>query len=58
MKKDFEITITETLQRTITIPADSLDEAKSIAEDMYKASEIVLSSEDFTVHTIEGDMRF
>lgn len=58
MKTDFEIIITETLERTIIIEADSLDEAKSIAEDMYKNSEIVLSAEDFTEYIIDGDMRF
>ena len=46
--KEFEVTVTETLQRTVTVEADSKDDAIQMVEDMYRDSEIILDSEDYT----------
>lgn len=54
MKKQYKIIITEILERIVTIDAENEFEAKSIAEDMYKDCEIVLSEEDFTGYSIES----
>lgn len=45
--KKFEVTVTETLQRTVTVEADSKDDAIQMVEDMYQDSEIILDSEDY-----------
>lgn len=45
--KTYEVTITETLQRTVTIRADSLAEAEGIAETGWNNSEYVLTADDF-----------
>lgn len=45
--------ITETLCRTIVVEASSGEEAERIAEDMYKASEIILGADDFNDVTIQ-----
>lgn len=51
--KEFEVTITETLQKKVVIEADSKDEALQIAEDMWKDEEIVL---DENVIALENRM--
>ena len=43
---EYEIEITETLQRTEIIEAESLGEAIDKAMDMYYSQKIVLDSED------------
>ena len=43
----FDVTITETLQRVVTIEADTPEEAKEIAEDRWSEGYIVLESDDF-----------
>lgn len=43
----FNVTITETLQRVVTIEADTPDEAKGLAEDGWYEGHIVLESDDF-----------
>ena len=45
--KEFEVEITETLQRTITVIAKNENEAISEAKNRYYEEEIVLSSEDY-----------
>lgn len=45
--KEFEVTITETLQKTVTVEADSKDDALQIAEDMWKDSDIILDADNF-----------
>ena len=45
--KEFEIEITETLKKTVTVEADSKDEALQMVEDMWKDSDIVLDSDNF-----------
>lgn len=45
--KEFEVEITETLQKTVTVEADSKDEALQMVEDMWKASDIILDADNF-----------
>ena len=45
--KEYEVIITETLQRAVTVEADSKDDAEQMVKDMYRESEIVLNSDDF-----------
>ena len=45
--KEYEVTITETLQKTVSIEAESREEAERLIEDMWKDSEIILDSDDF-----------
>lgn len=49
--KEFEIEITETLQKTVKIRAESRKEAEAIAQEKWNRCEIVLDSENF----IEAD---
>ena len=44
--KEFEVEITETLQRTVVIRAGSRAEAEVLAEEMWN-EEFVLGAEDF-----------
>lgn len=45
--KTYTVTITETLQRTVEVKADSQAAALSMVEDRYSASEYILDSSDF-----------
>ena len=45
--KEFEVTITETLQKTVTVEADSKDDGLQIAEDMWNDSDIILDADNF-----------
>lgn len=49
----YDITIIETLSRSIEIEADSYDDALMKVEEMYDNQEIILDSEDFKGKTIE-----
>lgn len=44
---NFDIEVSETLARTISIEADSVDEAIAKVSQMYRNEQIVLDSEDF-----------
>ena len=46
--KEFDVTITETLERTVTVKAASQEEAEQKVEDAYNNSEHILDAEDFT----------
>ena len=46
--RDFEVTITETLQRTVTVQAENRDDAEQIVSDQWHRSEHILDAEDFT----------
>jgi len=50
--KDYQVQITETLQKTLTIKANDAIEAKRIAETLYKKEEIVLDYNDHIETTI------
>ncbi len=45
--KEFDIKITETLERTVTVKAESVDDAKAQVEEEWGKSMHVLDSEDF-----------
>lgn len=47
VNQEFEVTITETLSRTVKISAKSAEEAQYLAEDRWNTSEYVLDAEDF-----------
>lgn len=46
--KQYEVTITETLQTNVTVEAKSIDEAKFIVEEQWKAGKHILDAEKFT----------
>ena len=50
---DFQIEITETLQRVVTVKADTLSEAITLTINDYNNGEIVLDSMDFVGYQIE-----
>ena len=43
----FDITVTETLSRKVTVETENYDEALEKVEEMYDNEEIVLDSSDF-----------
>lgn len=45
--KEYDIKITETLERTVTVKAASKDEAEEMVKDGYYKSEHILDAEDF-----------
>lgn len=49
----YDITIIETLSRSIEIETDSYDDALMKVEEMYDNQEIILDPEDFKGKTIE-----
>lgn len=49
----FDITVIETLSKTISIDAENYDDALEKVEDMYNRQEIVLDSSDFKGKVIE-----
>lgn len=44
----YVVTITETLEKQITVDADNGDEAIEKVRDRYRASKIILDADDFT----------
>lgn len=49
----FDITVIETLSRTVSVDAENYDDALEKVEDMYDRQEIVLDSGDFKGKVIE-----
>ena len=49
----FDITVIETLSRTVSVDAENYDDALEKVEDMYDRQEIVLDSGDFKGTVIE-----
>lgn len=45
--KEFEVTITETLQKSLIIEAESKDDALQAAKDMWSDGDIILDADDF-----------
>jgi hypothetical protein len=45
--KSYEVEITETLRRTVTVEARDYDEAVSKVREAWRRSEIVLDADDF-----------
>lgn len=53
--KKYKIKVTESLERTVEIEAESIQDAISKVQDMYKASEIVLDYTDYQGVEISAD---
>lgn len=51
--KEFEVIITETLQRKVKVKASDEKDARAKVFDMYDNEEIVLSDNDFWDYSIE-----
>lgn len=51
--KEFEIIVTETLQRKVKVKASTEIEAKNKVFKMYDDGKIILGSEDFWDYSIE-----
>lgn len=47
MMKEYDVTITETLEKVVTIEAESKEEALKLAEEMWKNADIILDAENF-----------
>ena len=45
--QEFQVVITEVLQKTVTVSADSKEEAKRIAETGWKNADYLLDADDF-----------
>ncbi|MDR0287328.1 MAG: DpnD/PcfM family protein, partial [Clostridiales bacterium] len=45
---NFEVTITETLRKVITVEADNTNDAEQAVSDKWLSSEYILDSGDFT----------
>ena len=45
--REFEVTITETLQKTVTVKANSREDAEQIVSDNWKKSEYILDADHF-----------
>lgn len=55
--KEFEVTITETLQKTVTVEAESREEAENQINKIWSDGEIILDADDFAdveFHSDEG----
>jgi hypothetical protein len=52
--REFEVTITETLQMTVTVEAASRAEAEEIAEANWNNSEYILDADNFTGATFDA----
>ena len=55
MQRTFQVSIEETLRKTIFINAENEEEAYKIAEDLYGNEEEVLTSDDFVEYNIFVD---
>ena len=45
--KEYDVTITETLEMTVTVEAESREEARQIVADRWKNSEYILDADSF-----------
>lgn len=52
--QEFQVVITEVLQKTVTVSADSKEEAKRIAETGWKNADYLLDADDFKQVTFEA----
>ena len=61
--KTYEVTITETLQKTVTVEADSREEAERQVEESWNNSECILDADsfvgvDFSARTNESSREY
>lgn len=52
--KTYEVTITETLQKTVEVEANSRTEAEELIKQRWKDSEYILDAEAFTGVTFQA----
>lgn len=52
MKRKYQISIEETLRKTIFVEAENEAEAYQMAEDLYNGEQVVLTSDDFVEYGI------
>ena len=45
--KEFKVTITETLKKSVTVEADSREEAEQLVSDRWHNSDYILDADDF-----------
>lgn len=55
--KEYEVTITETLQKTVTIRAEDLAHAEEIAEAEWNKGNYVLDAENFVGASFDAVVR-
>ena len=53
--KEYDVTITETLQKTVTVEAMSKDDAEQMAHDMWDDADIILDADDFVDVTFRSN---
>lgn len=54
MEKEYIVTITEVLQRKVTVRAESKDDAEYIVEKQYYNQEHILNESDLTVQSFKA----
>lgn len=54
MEKEYIVTITEVLQRKVTVKAESKDDAEYIVEKQYYNQEHILNESDLTVQSFKA----
>ena len=45
--KEFEVTVTETMQKIVTVEAASREDAQALVEEMWNRGDVILNAEDF-----------
>ncbi len=55
MKKEYDVTITETLKMTVTVEAENLTEAEEIAEEKWSNGDYILGAEKFAGASFTAD---
>jgi len=45
--REYDVTITETLEMTVTVEAESREEAQQIASDNWKSGDYILDADHF-----------
>jgi len=55
MRKKYDVTITETLKRTVEVEAESQEQAEDIVADGWRDSKYVLGADDFACVDIEAE---
>lgn len=54
MEKEYTVTITEVLQRKVSVRAESKDDAEYIVERQYYNQEHILNENDLTVQSFKA----
>ncbi len=54
MEKEYTVTLTEVLQRKVSVRAESKDDAEYIVEQQYYNQEHILNENDLTVQSFKA----